>query len=160
MRLKLATFYLSLQILTPTSVVTGNVITSLFSRPSSDGQDAPLTIDEPSSITIDNEQQRNLQVDETCDGVSGSFSITDVTGQCTYAKLLEEYTRQVFDETGNTCATGSSVSAKEDLDSKLMAALPEAKSGEEAGDLICKMMYDTNEQTWVPIYYVLFCTYV
>ena len=144
MRLKLATFYLSLQILTPTSVVTGNVITNLFSRPSSDVQDAPLIIDEP-SITINNEQ-RNLQ-DETCDGVSGSFSITDVTGQCTYAKLLEEYTRQVFDETGNTCATGSSVSAKEDLDSKLLAALPEAKSGEEAGDLICKMMYDTNEQT-------------
>ena len=147
MRLKLATFYLSLQILTPTSVVTGNVITNLFSRPSS-VEDAPLVIDEPSSITIDNEQgQRNLQVDETCDGVSGTFSITDVTGQCTYAKLLEEYTRQVFDETGNTCATGSSVSAKEDLDSKLMAAVPGATSGEEAGDLVCKMMYDTNEQT-------------
>ena len=147
MRLKLATFYLSLQILTPTSVVTGNVITNLFSRPSS-VEDAPLVIDEPSSITIDNEhEQRNLQVDETCDGVSGSFSITDVTGQCTYAKLLEEYTRQVFDETGNTCASGSSVSAKEDLDSKLMAAVPGATSGEEAGDLVCKMMYDTNEQT-------------
>lgn len=144
MRLKLATFYLSLQILTPTSVVTGNVITNLFSRPSS-VEDAPLVIDEP-SLTIDEQGQRNLQ-DETCDGVSGSFSITDVTGQCTYAKLLEEYTRQVFDETGNTCATGSLVTAKEDLDSKLLAAVPGAASGEEAGDLVCKMMYDTNEQT-------------
>ena len=154
MRLKLATFYLSLQLLTPSTVVTSNVITNLFSRTYSSTEQVDNVVI-PSTI-IDNtikhdqeeQQRRNLQtVAPTCDGVSGSFAITDVTGQCTYDSLLAEYTRQVFDETGNTCATGSSISAKDDLDSKLMAAMPTATSGEEAGQLVCQMMYDTNEIT-------------
>eukprot|EP00571_Detonula_confervacea_P003027 CAMPEP_0172314846 /NCGR_PEP_ID=MMETSP1058-20130122/23366_1 /TAXON_ID=83371 /ORGANISM="Detonula confervacea, Strain CCMP 353" /LENGTH=78 /DNA_ID=CAMNT_0013028795 /DNA_START=70 /DNA_END=302 /DNA_ORIENTATION=+ len=53
---------------------------------------------------------------QTCSGVSGPFSLKDVTRTCNYETLLDEYTRQVFDVTGSTCAGGSDVTAKEDLD--------------------------------------------
>ena len=67
---------------------------------------------------------------ESCtDGVVyGSFTLKDISGPCSYSKLLDEYTRQVYNVTGsisNTCqepAGSNSLSAKEDLDFKLIAA--------------------------------------
>ena len=83
---------------------------------------------------------------QTCSGVSGPFTLSDITGTCTYETLLEEYTRQVFDVTGATCATGSTVSAKDDFDAKLIAATV-AVTGEEGGSIVCKAMYDNAVQT-------------
>eukprot|EP00584_Thalassiosira_punctigera_P019063 CAMPEP_0172574420 /NCGR_PEP_ID=MMETSP1067-20121228/136690_1 /TAXON_ID=265564 ORGANISM="Thalassiosira punctigera, Strain Tpunct2005C2" /NCGR_SAMPLE_ID=MMETSP1067 /ASSEMBLY_ACC=CAM_ASM_000444 /LENGTH=504 /DNA_ID=CAMNT_0013367049 /DNA_START=150 /DNA_END=1660 /DNA_ORIENTATION=+ len=78
---------------------------------------------------------------QTCDGVDGPFTLSDLQGKCTYAKLLEEYTRQVFDEAGSTCASPT-VTAKEDLDAKLTAATG-ADDAEAAAVVVCKAMYDT-----------------
>ena len=83
---------------------------------------------------------------QTCSGVSGPFTLSDITGTCTYETLLEEYTRQVFDVTGSTCATGSTILAKDDFDAKLIAAT-EAATGEEGGSIVCKAMYDSAVQT-------------
>eukprot|EP00580_Thalassiosira_gravida_P013233 CAMPEP_0201683418 /NCGR_PEP_ID=MMETSP0494-20130426/52117_1 /ASSEMBLY_ACC=CAM_ASM_000839 /TAXON_ID=420259 /ORGANISM="Thalassiosira gravida, Strain GMp14c1" /LENGTH=981 /DNA_ID=CAMNT_0048167195 /DNA_START=200 /DNA_END=3143 /DNA_ORIENTATION=- len=81
----------------------------------------------------------------TCDGVSGPFTLSDITGQCTYDLLLEEYTSQVFDAMGSTCAENK-LSAKEDFDAKLVGAISDATTGEEAGDILCKAMYDNAVQ--------------
>jgi len=82
---------------------------------------------------------------QTCDGVSGPFTLSDITGQCTYDLLLEEYTSQVFDAMGSTCAENK-LSAKEDFDAKLVGAISDATTGEEAGDILCKAMYDNAVQ--------------
>jgi hypothetical protein len=87
---------------------------------------------------------------ESCtDGVVyGSFTLKDISGPCSYSKLLDEYTRQVYNVTGsisNTCqepAGSNSLSAKEDLDFKLIAAMPNAGTPEEAAMSICRAMYD------------------
>lgn len=88
---------------------------------------------------------------ESCtDGVVyGSFTLKDLSGPCSYSKLLDEYTRQVYNVTGsisNTCqepeAGSNSLSAKEDLDFKLIAAMPNAGTPEEAAMSICRAMYD------------------
>jgi hypothetical protein len=77
---------------------------------------------------------------QTCTSLAGSFTLSDITGACTYETLLEEYTRQVFDVAGSTC-TSSTFTAKDDLDAKLMAAT-NAASGEEGAVVVCKAMYD------------------
>ena len=84
---------------------------------------------------------------ETCSGVSGPFVLTELSGTCNYEKLLEEYTRQVFDMTGSTCAGGSTLTAKEDLDAKLMAAVQGSTSGEDAAEVVCKALYDNADVT-------------
>mmetsp|Transcript_25831 Transcript_25831/g.55583 ORF Transcript_25831/g.55583 Transcript_25831/m.55583 type:complete len:1002 (+) Transcript_25831:149-3154(+) len=83
---------------------------------------------------------------QTCSGVSGPFSLKDVTRTCNYETLLDEYTRQVFDVTGSTCAGGSDVTAKEDLDAKMMAATGDT-NGEDAAIAICKALYDNADLT-------------
>lgn len=82
---------------------------------------------------------------QTCSGVSGAFTLIDLHGQCSYDLLLEEYTRQVFDNTGSTCSTNT-LTAKEDFDGKLMAAFGTA-TGEEGGAALCKALYDGQAQT-------------
>ena len=84
---------------------------------------------------------------QTCSGVSGSFSLEDITGPCTYDVLVQEYTRQVFDAAGATCMAGSTLTAREDLDAKLTAAVPGDVTAEEAGAIVCKAMYDGADQT-------------
>lgn len=88
---------------------------------------------------------------QTCSGVSGSFSLKDISGKCSYAKLLYEYTRQVFNVTGSTCRAGSDLSAKEDFDVKLIVAIPDAGSAEAAATSICMDMYD-NPDIVTPYY--------
>jgi len=83
---------------------------------------------------------------QTCSGVSGPFTLSDITGNCSYEVLLEEYTSQVFDAMGSTCAENT-MSAKEDFDHKLLSACDDcASTGEEAGELLCKAMYDNAVQ--------------
>ena len=90
----------------------------------------------------------NSQVSaQTCSGTTGPFTLTELTGTCNYAKLLDEYTRQVFDMTGSTCMEGSTVTAKEDLDAKLMGAVAGSTSGEEAAEVVCKALYDNADVT-------------
>ena len=84
--------------------------------------------------------------ERTCSGVDGSFKLSSLSGPCTYDTLLEEYTRQVYDVTGNTCSAGSAVTAQDDIDAKLMASTG-LSSGEESAEVICKMMYDSDIQT-------------
>lgn len=84
---------------------------------------------------------------QECAGVSGDFRLTGLSGTCTYAKLLDAYTRQVFDATGSTCQTGSELSAKEDFDLKLTLAVPGVASAEEKAKTVCKGMYDTADVT-------------
>eukprot|EP00571_Detonula_confervacea_P010887 CAMPEP_0172301684 /NCGR_PEP_ID=MMETSP1058-20130122/3526_1 /TAXON_ID=83371 /ORGANISM="Detonula confervacea, Strain CCMP 353" /LENGTH=117 /DNA_ID=CAMNT_0013011895 /DNA_START=133 /DNA_END=482 /DNA_ORIENTATION=+ len=83
---------------------------------------------------------------QTCSGVSGPFTLKDISRTCNYDTLLEEYTSQVFDVTGSTCAGGSDVTAKEDLDAKMMAATNET-NGEDAASAICKALYDNADLT-------------
>jgi len=77
---------------------------------------------------------------QTC-GVTGPFTLSDLTGSCSYAVLVEEYTRQVFDVAGGTCSSPTGTTAKDDLDAKLEGAYP-GLTAEEAGDALCKAMYD------------------
>ncbi len=83
---------------------------------------------------------------QTCDGVSGAFKLTGLSGTCSYAKLLEAYTRQVFDATGSTCQAGSQLTAQQDFDAKLTVASG-GKTPDEAAKSICKAMYDDNDVT-------------
>lgn len=89
-----------------------------------------------------------LAAAQTCDTLSGSFTLSDITGACTYDVLLAEYTAQVFNVAGSTC-TASTFTAKQDLDAKLITATTDASitTGEEAAVVVCKAMYDTNNQT-------------
>jgi hypothetical protein len=86
---------------------------------------------------------------QTCSGVAGPFRLTDIKGTCSYAKILDEYTNQVFNAAGATscAANGSDLTAKQDLDGKLLAAMPDAASAEDAAMQLCKLMYDSAEIT-------------
>eukprot|EP00585_Thalassiosira_rotula_P006502 CAMPEP_0196158876 /NCGR_PEP_ID=MMETSP0910-20130528/46036_1 /TAXON_ID=49265 /ORGANISM="Thalassiosira rotula, Strain GSO102" /LENGTH=1315 /DNA_ID=CAMNT_0041423787 /DNA_START=50 /DNA_END=3998 /DNA_ORIENTATION=- len=84
---------------------------------------------------------------QQCSGVSGPFTLTDITGHCTYDVLLEEYTSQVFDAMGSTCSENK-LTAKEDFDAKLLATFTGAKTGVDAGAMLCKSLYD--DATVVP----------
>ena len=91
----------------------------------------------------------SLASSQTCSGVSGPFALTDIKGSCTYDKILEEYTNQVYNAAGATsasCAAADS-SAKEDLDAKILAAMPKFQSAEEAATQLCRNMYDSAEVT-------------
>jgi len=86
---------------------------------------------------------------QTCSGVSGPFTLSDVTGTCTYARLLDEFGRQVYGAKGATaaaCAAGDGSAAKADFDAKLVNATG-AATGEEAGALLCKKLYDEADVT-------------
>lgn len=92
---------------------------------------------------------------QTCEGVSGDFALTDITGTCSYGVILEEYARQVFDATGQTCA-GSTLTAQEDLDGKLIAAAKTADpsfdmdaddAAYRAGMAVCRALYDGADVT-------------
>jgi len=83
---------------------------------------------------------------QTCNGVTGAFSLREITGECNYDRLHREYASQVFDATGSICADGSDVTAEEDLDAK-MKAWTNTGSGEEAAAVICKELYDNAETT-------------
>lgn len=99
----------------------------------------------------------------TCSGnnvvvVSGPFLLSDIKGTCSYAKILDEYTNQVFNAAGATstsCAAAAVITnagsigltAKQDLDGKLLAAMPDATNAEEAAMQLCKAMYDSAEIT-------------
>ena len=85
---------------------------------------------------------------QTCSGVSGPFLLTDVKGKCDYAKILNEYTNQVFNAAGATsCSAAGDLTAQQDLDGKLLAAMPDAASAEEAAVQLCKLMYDSADIT-------------
>jgi hypothetical protein len=97
-------------------------------------------------------QQATTSAAESCTGVSGSFALKGISGPCSYMKLLEEYTRQIYNATGSVstmCLTGrsgdennDSLSAKDDFDFKLIAAMPDAGTPEVAAMSICRTMYD------------------
>jgi len=87
-------------------------------------------------------------VAQQCPGVTGRFALTDLTGRCDYAALLDAYARQVHDAAGaTTCGLGAfaSGSAKADFDAKLVNATG-AATGEAGGALVCKALYASQEQ--------------
>jgi len=101
------------------------------------------------TLTLSSLYAPHRAIAQSCTGgAAGSFKLKAITGACDYATLLEEYTRQVFDMTGSTCGGGgSTLTAKEDLDAKLLGAYPAASSGEEAGVMVCHEMYDSQNIT-------------
>jgi hypothetical protein len=84
---------------------------------------------------------------QVCAGVSGPFTLKDISTTCNYDTLLEEYTRQVFDVTGAVCSSGSTLTAKDDFDAKLVAATTGAATGEDAAVVLCKALYDNADVT-------------
>jgi len=84
---------------------------------------------------------------QTC-SVDGRFTLTDLTGQCSYDSLLEAYALQVFDAPG-ACAAGSGAAsgstARADLDAKLINATG-AATGPEGAAVVCKALYDGQER--------------
>ncbi|KAL3823285.1 hypothetical protein ACHAXA_003433, partial [Cyclostephanos tholiformis] len=93
---------------------------------------------------------------QQCDGsLSGDFKLEGLSGTCTYEKLLDAYTRQVHGVVGSTCQApggggggGSALTAKEDFDFKLTAAMTEpVSSPEAAASIVCRAMYDAQQVT-------------
>lgn len=98
---------------------------------------------------------RSLQVTQeplpdTCAGVDGQFNLHKLGGvenqACSYDVILAAYKTQVFDATGSTCSDNT-LTAKEDLDAKLLAAGTGASTPEDAAAKICKDMYDSDDVT-------------
>ena len=87
-----------------------------------------------------------ISAQQTCSsGISGPFTLADLSGPCNYDTLLDAYTQQVYSAAGS-CSVGSpGVSPEEDLNAKLIAATA-ASSGLDGARIVCDSMYDAAEK--------------